>query len=81
MNISIPDEILQSAKISVEELKLEIAIILYKQKKISIGQACRLSGMHILEFQGILASRLICINYDLEDFEADLRTLQEWGDL
>jgi predicted HTH domain antitoxin len=81
MNITIPDEILRSAEMSVEELKLEIAILLYQQKKISMGQAHHLAGMHLLEFQRTLASREICINYDIEDFEADLKNLREWGDL
>ncbi len=81
MNLTIPDEILQLAQMSVEDLKLEIAILLYQQKKISIGHACRLAVMHLLEFQRTIADRGICINYDIEDFEADIKTLREWGDL
>jgi predicted HTH domain antitoxin len=81
MNITLPDDILQSAKISEAELKLEIAIVLYQQKKISLGQARRLAGISRIEFQKQLANRGICLNYDLEALESDLKTLQEWGDL
>jgi predicted HTH domain antitoxin len=35
MSLTIPDEFLQIAKISEGELKLEIAIILFQQEKIT----------------------------------------------
>jgi predicted HTH domain antitoxin len=81
MNITIPDEILTSAKMSEDEIKLELAILLYKQKKISTGQARRLAGMHLLEFRKEIASRGMCVNYDVEDFQADIETLKRLGEL
>ncbi|MBR8838254.1 MAG: UPF0175 family protein [Stigonema ocellatum SAG 48.90 = DSM 106950] len=81
MIIFIPDDILQAAGISEAELKLEIAIMLFQQEKISIGKARRLAGMNLIEFQREIASRGICIHYDVEEFEADLKTLREMGRL
>ena len=81
MSVVIPDNILQAAGISEAELKLEIAIILYQQRKLSTGKAQRLAGMNLIEFQRELASRGICVNYDVEDFQADLKTLRKLGDL
>ena len=46
-----------------------------------MGQACRLAGIPLIEFQRQLSRRGLCINYDIEDFEADLNTLREAGDL
>jgi predicted HTH domain antitoxin len=81
MNIILPDEIIQSAQMSADDIKLEIAIVLYHQHKISMGQACRLAGIPLIEFQRQLSRRGLCINYDIEDFQADLNTLREAGDL
>ena len=81
MNITIPDEILISAKMSEDDIKLELAILLYQQRKISTGQARRLAGMHLLEFRREIASRGICVNYDVEDFQADIETLKRLGEL
>lgn len=81
MSVVIPDDILQAARMSEAELKLEIAIMLYQQRKLSTGKARRLAGIHLIDFQRELASRGICINYDVEDFQADLKTLQRLGDL
>ena len=81
MSVVIPDDILEAAGISEAELKLEIAIMLFQQEKISIGKARRLAGMNLIEFQREIASPGICIHYDVEEFEADLKTLREMGRL
>ena len=81
MNVTILDRILTVAKMSKAELKREIAIVLYQQKKISTGKARRLAGMNLIEFRRELSSRGICVNYDVEDFRADLETLRRLGDL
>lgn len=81
MSIMIPNDVLQAAKMSEDELKLEIAIMLFQQRKISTGKARRLAGMNLIEFRQELAKRGLCVNYDVEDFQADLKTLQEVGEL
>jgi predicted HTH domain antitoxin len=75
MSLVIPDEILQTAHISETDLKLEIAVLLFQQEKITLGTASH-AGMNQLEFQRILGSRKIPIHYGVEDFQQDLRTLE-----
>jgi predicted HTH domain antitoxin len=79
MSVVIPDDILRATKLSEDELKLEIAIMLYKQDKISSGKARAWTGLSAIEFQHELAKRGLCINYDVEDLQADVRTLQSMG--
>ncbi|NEQ73206.1 MAG: UPF0175 family protein [Okeania sp. SIO2C9] len=81
MSVVIPDDVLRAAKMSEAQLKLEIAIMLFQQDKISIGKARRLAGINLLEFQREIAERGICIHYDVEEFEEDIKTLQEMGRL
>jgi len=76
MSVLIPDDILRATKMTEDELKLEIAIMLYKQEKISSGKARAWTGLTVIEFQHELAKRELCINYDVEDFKADVKTLQ-----
>ncbi|MDY6782746.1 MAG: UPF0175 family protein [Cyanobacteriota bacterium] len=76
MSIVISDEILQAAKLSEAELRLDIAILLFQRYKISTGKARRLAGMSLLEFRQELAKRDICVHYDIEDFKADIETLR-----
>ena len=81
MSVVIPDDVLRSAGMSEAQLKLEIAIMLFQQDRISIGKARRLAGINLLEFQREIAKRGICIHYDVEEFEEDIKTLQEMGRL
>lgn len=79
MSVVIPDDILQAAKMTEDELRLEVAILLYKQDKISSGKARAWTGLTVIDFQHELARRGLCINYDVEDFQADVKTLQSMG--
>lgn len=79
MSVVIPDDILQATNMTESELKLEIAIMLYKQQKISSGKVRNWTGLTVIEFQQELAKRGLCINYDTEDFQSDVRTLRSLG--
>ena len=81
MSLVIPDEILQAAHISAEELKQEIAILLFQKEKLSLAQASQLAQLPQLQFQHLLASRCIPVHYDVAEFEQDLLTLQQLGNL
>lgn len=81
MNLVIPDDILTASEMTEAELKLEIAIILYKREKISVGKASEWLGLNLVEFRRELGKQGLSINYDVEDFQADLETLRSLGRL
>lgn len=81
MSVTIPDEVLTAARMSEDELRQEVAVMLFERNKLTMGQACRLAGLPRLQFQHLLASRQIPIHYDVADFEADLETLRALGRL
>ncbi|MFP4124016.1 MAG: UPF0175 family protein [Coleofasciculus sp.] len=81
MDVVIPKDIVAATKMSEAQLKLEIAIMLYKQEKISSGRACQWLGMNLIEFRRELGQRGVTINYDVADFESDLKTLRSLGRL
>lgn len=57
MSVVISDDILQAAQISEAELKREIAILLFQQKKLGLSKAQELAGTSLVEFQRELVSR------------------------
>ena len=81
MSIVIPDEILHTIHMTVDELLQEIAILLFQKGKLTLGQASRLARVSQLQFQFLLASRQIPLHYDVAEFESDLKTLRELGRL
>lgn len=81
MSIAIPDEIVQSARMSEAEMAQELALALFQRDKLTLGQASRLAGMSQWQFQHLLASRQIPRHYDVTELEADLQTLRDLGRL
>jgi predicted HTH domain antitoxin len=77
MGIVISNEILQSTRMTDDELLQEIAILLFQKEKLTLGQASKLAKIDQLQFQHLLASRQISIHYDVEEFEEDLKTLKK----
>ncbi len=76
MSVVITDDILESARMTPEELKLELAVLLYKLGRFTLAQASRFCGMSRIRFQHVLASREIPVNYDIAELEADLKALE-----
>ncbi|MEA5577301.1 UPF0175 family protein [Anabaena sp. UHCC 0451] len=75
MSLVISEDIVQASGLSEKELVLELIILLFQRKKISIGKASQLAKMPLLEFQNELAMRNINIHYDETDLEVDLKNL------
>ena len=81
MSVVIPDEVLESARLSEGDVRLELAVALFQQERLTLAQAARLAGMDRMDFQQALASRRIAVHYDVGDFEADRQTLRDLGRL
>lgn len=76
MIINIPDQALQTAKISSEELLVDFAVYLYEKKILSIGQARKIADLDLLAFQKELSKRDVYIHFEVEDLEKDLANLE-----
>jgi predicted HTH domain antitoxin len=79
--LEIPQDVLDSARLTVTELKMELAISLYAQGRLSIGKARELAGLSLWEFRHLLASRRIAPHYDVADLNEDVETLRAMGRL
>ncbi len=72
--IEIPLHLLQAARATPDELRVELAIQLYQQRRLSIGHARELADMSLWAFRQLLAGRRISPHYDVVDLDADMRT-------
>lgn len=75
MIVEIPDRIINQSKLSAEEILLKIALVLFQEEKLTLGQASKLARLHQFEFQKELAAKKIPVHYNEEDFERDLQTI------
>ena len=79
MTVIIPDDLFQATRMTEEELRQELAVLLFQKDKLTLAQASRLAGMDRLQFQHLLASRRIAVHYDVGDFDEDIKALREAG--
>lgn len=76
MVFTVPDPILQQAGVSPSEILLKLAILLFQEERISLGQASKLADIHLIEFQRELARRNIPIHYGREDYLSDIQIVK-----
>jgi predicted HTH domain antitoxin len=72
MLVEIPDAAIQDAPLSPAELRLELAIWLYAKKRLTLGQARKLAGLSVVDFQKALATSEVYLNYNQEDLADDI---------
>jgi predicted HTH domain antitoxin len=77
--IEIPPEVVHATRMSLEELRQELALHLFQQGKLSFGKAKEMSGMTFWAFQQLLGARGIPVHYGVEDYEEDLEVLEKLG--
>jgi predicted HTH domain antitoxin len=77
MIVEIPDQIIKQSGLSAKEILLKVAIVLFEEEKLTLGQASKLAGLHQFEFQKELAARNIPVHYGEDDFRRDLQTIAE----
>ena len=77
--LEIPQDILDSAHLTPAELKVEMAVHLYTEGRLSIGKARELAGMTLWEFRQVLASRRVPPHFGAADLNEDIRSLWELG--
>lgn len=77
INLEIPQDVLDSARLSPNDIKVELAVYLYATDRLSIGKARELAGMSLWQFRQLLASRQISPHFDADDLEADVQALEE----
>lgn len=80
MIVEIPDQIIEQSGLSPNELLLKVAIILFQEEKLTLGQASKMAKLHQFEFQKELAKREIPVHYGEEDFERDLQNIEKIND-
>lgn len=81
VTLEVPQDTLDSAHLSIAELKLEMAVTLYAQGRLSLGKARELADMPLWTFRQVLASREISPHITPDDVDADVETLKSLGRL
>jgi predicted HTH domain antitoxin len=75
---AITDDILTITKMTATQLKEELAVFLYAKNKLSFGQARKLAGMDVLQFQELLYNNQVSLHYGITDLEEDIKAIHSY---
>lgn len=76
MNLTLDERALQGTNLDDATLRLELALALYQNQKLTLGQASRLAELPRMIFQRELGKRGEVSNYDEEEFLKDLKNIR-----
>lgn len=76
MSVTIADDIVRATHLTEAEFVREVAVCMYEQGRLTLGQASQLAAIPQLRFQQLLASRGISVHYDEQEYADDLATLR-----
>jgi predicted HTH domain antitoxin len=79
MPVTIPDDVLAAAHLSEAELRLELAVALFREERLTLAQASRFVELDQFAFQSVLADRESPVHYGIEEVHEDLRSLDALG--
>lgn len=75
MTMELPADVLESARMSVLDLKLELAISLFSLGRLSMGKAAELAALPVARFQLHLGARKLGSHYGTEEAIEDAGAL------
>lgn len=73
--LDVPADVLASARMTLEDIRLELAIALFRLDRLSMGKAAEFACMPVAVFQSCLATRKLGPHYDAADALEDADTL------
>lgn len=76
MGMLIDDDVLHAARMSEPELKLEVAVLLYRRERLTLGQAARLAGISQARMRLALAAQGVAPHYGVHEFTEDIKTVR-----
>jgi predicted HTH domain antitoxin len=77
MQIAFSDELTQGLDLSPEHARMDLAIGLYAERRVTLGRAAQIAGMVQAVFLRKLGELRIPMHYDLAELEEDLLVVRE----
>ena len=77
MPVLLPEDI--ERQFTPEDIRLHLALGLFMDRRVGLGQAAAIAGLSQSEFLHELGKRRIPVHYDEADALTDVATAERWG--
>ncbi|GAB1258522.1 hypothetical protein NBRC116494_30240 [Aurantivibrio plasticivorans] len=78
MKIEIPDLVAKASGLNEQELRASLAVKLYDDEKITLGQGSQLAGISQDEFLDVLIRHGVNLKYESKDLGDDIENLKDF---
>ena len=75
VHIDVPRDVLESARLTPDEARVELAVHLYAAGRLGFSKARQLAGMPLWQFRHVLGARGVEAQYDAAALAEDLSSL------
>ena len=75
MELRLPDQVIRGINMTEDEWMLDLAIVLYLDRRVSLGRGAEIARISKPAFIDALGQRRIPVSYDAADLESDLQTI------
>lgn len=72
MRLEIPDSLLSGVQVSENDLRIDLALGLFIDRRMSLSRAAKVAGFNVSAFMHELGKRKIPIHYGDEDLSSDI---------
>lgn len=74
--LELPFDLYEAARLKPEEVRRELALVFFRQGRLSFGKARELAGLDPWSFFHLLGLEDLPVHYDVPEYEEDLETLR-----
>jgi predicted HTH domain antitoxin len=74
--VELPDAEIRDTGLTASLAKIEVAVALYRDRKVSLGHGARIAHLPTPEFLQEVGRRNVAVNYDVDEFDRDLREIE-----
>jgi predicted HTH domain antitoxin len=75
MNVELPDSPVAAANLTAAEARLELAVELFRQERLTLGLASEMAGLNTADLMAELGRRKLPLHYGIAELDADMKTL------
>jgi predicted HTH domain antitoxin len=75
MLVELPELPVAAARLTPEQARLEVAIALFQQERLSLGLASEMAGLRVAEMMTEISRRRLSFHYGIEELREDLASL------
>jgi len=79
MKLGVDSPVLDDLDISPSDLLADVAVGLYVDRRVTLGQAAEIANMSQSDFRKLLGRLDVPVQYDLDDLHHDLAVMRERG--